>query len=1301
MAGIKRKVGPLQMDPTRTTGLRARAMRDMHARLDALRRAVVQLVDTEDAFGLKDDRLPFVPLLNARAGTDGQSLTRNDRWRFETDAGKVVAFQGWLQNQVDTGLLATTGPKDKPWLSEYVDSAYKQAVQQAYTAKKPDLGNTTPDWYAGGQASFLKDAFGGPEALKKLELLYTRNYTKLKGFTDEMADKLTTVLANGMANGTHPNKLAKAMVKEIDGLEGKRALTIARTEILYAHAEGKLDTFEKLDPDMDLGVAAEWTTSGDPCPLCQPMAGAIFKIKDARGVIPRHPNCRCTWTPANVGEDPTGQKRGKEVRRAIAQSVQAERPKDPVEFAFDKTSWVGADTSTKKDAERVAVAAQQKAEAEAKAKAETEANLAAEAAAKKAALSAKIKAGMQAAKEKKAFEAAQAIKKQQLDKLLADLANHPEPMSDAQLASIQQAPNFDAKIQAALQVAVDLEKAAAKAPAEAAKKKAVSDKIKAGMAKAKEAKAAAQAQKEAEDAKAALAATITPSVDPLPLVAGPGAMPNPANLTKIKDLPGSTRPVLVADKLTGKQWVMKSGLDPDHVRSEALADELYRIAGADVPLSGIVETAEGPVKFAEFLDGGLVYKDLSDPAQKAAKEQLRKHFVTDAWLANWDVVGLSKDNILYHNKTAYRIDNGGALAYRAQGMKKANFGAVVDELDSLRNAGTNPQTASIFADITDAEINSQIASLVAKRDELLAAVPDAALRSTLAKRLDYLEARLPAQAAVTGPRRAEYGIGRKTPDRVKAARLNGTTIATDEGDIEDMNVLAFTEQDADGTNVTKLYMKVTPSGSKKIEATLGEQLRKATPATKSVAALDGYWEDVLKGAKTVNVHATDGNYNTGTLQQLDLMETILKLPHSEGTPEMKAYYLDAIKKIKEAKAAKTTTPAITQYVPPVPKAKAAVPVPEAGFRVRARALEFETKEIKNGRARVKAGNQLNRFSAGSKTQVYDIEAGEGVTVRFIPNAGSPFETEGLAFHGMLEIKVAEEASPAALQKAMGTLKSLGINTAAAEPAYEELVYLHRSVYLRNDHTNAAYANIWQANKPPEQKVKEIKAWVKTKYKIDVDKLPPEVYNPAGVTKTSFGDGMRHWMRWDLPPQEMNKEMRGYVLQHESSNLKGAIEGMLQSGGEATTTVGRVRKGVDVGTTGGMSSQADVRTGGASYFFTRIKSVGGPANEGIFFKISNLARQDAVSYSEDKFGRVSAFDERVSSIADYKRIAKNSSNETIFKEGLSLLDDVAYIRVGTATERNTVIKLFKDNKVEVLPDGRKVEDVIIKYGDPVP
>jgi hypothetical protein len=125
---------------------------------------------------------------------------------------------------------------------------------------------------------------------------------------------------------------------------------IARTEVIRAHAEGQLDALEELGVE-ELGVEVEWTVTEDSrlCPLCAALKGVVLTLDEAKGLLPRHPNCRCAFIPANVGEDEEGQLRSKSaIEKAIDKSIQAESPKRPLEEQRERSRWPGADTKIAK-----------------------------------------------------------------------------------------------------------------------------------------------------------------------------------------------------------------------------------------------------------------------------------------------------------------------------------------------------------------------------------------------------------------------------------------------------------------------------------------------------------------------------------------------------------------------------------------------------------------------------------------------------------------------------------------------------------------------------------------------------------------------------------------------------------------------------------------------------------------------------------------------------------------------------------------------------------------------------------------
>ena len=813
-----------------------------------------------------------------------------------------------------------------------------------------------------------------------------------------------------------------------------------------------------------------------------------------------------------------------------------------------------------------------------------------------------------------------------------------------------------------------------------------------------------------------------PGPPPVPIAATvkpqpPGiTLPHIPDLKKVKDLPGSTRPSLMVDKGGGK-WVMKQGLDPEHLRSEALTDELYRIAGAPVPRSGVIETAEGPVKLAEFLEGGQTVAEWLTTASKEATQQMRqqiqRHFVMDALLGNWDVAGLGNDNLFIVKGIAYRIDNGGGLLFRAQGQLKTNFGAAVTELDTLRNPQVNSVTAGWFRDIADEEIHRQIRAIVDKRQELLAAIPDEQLRHTIATRIDWLEARLPKTAApkrIKGPAGVARTIGqRDTAEAARKARINGVTVAGDRGDVEDMNVLVWSETDVTGAKLTKLQLKVTPTGSQKVTAVLDDAYRAAdAPSFLSASGtqvqqqhpMDDFWSQILSGAKTIGTHAQDGNYTKETLDALWKAEAALKkLAGHPEADEMAKHYLEAIEALKGHIAGKTAPPvgSIKQFVP-TPKVSKKQPTlgkPSSAtpFKLKRTWQEFRELKIERGHATMTGTSQITKSFRGHG-EMWEIDAGPGVKVRFVPSKASRGSTPGQALAGDLELTIEGDITPETLEQANATLRSLGIDIAPPTPEYEELLYLHKTIYLRNQHTDDAYRAIWNSGAPDGQKVKEIKQWVKERMGITLPDAPTPDYNPGGYVNM-WGEGIRRWDRWDITRDQIRKEMEDYRLHHSTRDLEGFIAAVLDGGGEFTTTTGRLRTGVNLGRTGGMSSDTDVETGGANYFFTRIKhkkAISG-SESGIYFKIETLARSDAISFDHDAYGSIDQFGDRKSSFDEWRQNANHGTNETDFKHGLSMFSDVDFIKAGNAATRKNIIETFRKAGWEKWPDGRKLEDVI--------
>lgn len=239
--------------------------------------------------------------------------------------------------------------------------------------------------------------------------------------------------------------------------------------------------------------------------------------------------------------------------------------------------------------------------------------------------------------------------------------------------------------------------------------------------------------------------------------AGPaGPAPTQASLTQISGQSGGNPGGLYRDP-QGRQFYVKPA-SPSHVANEVLANRLYSAAGLLVPEVHAIDWAgdsASPRAVASSIIPDLSpVKGSYDPAPSDAWEG----FGMDAWLANWDVVGLlagKSSGNLYTNpqgKTV-RLDQGGALLYRGMGQPKGGkFGPEVTELEGLRDPSKNPTAAKVFEGMTTKQVYDSLKRVSDLSPEKIGELvqefgpkdgPEAAgLLSTLLARQKYIQGKM-------------------------------------------------------------------------------------------------------------------------------------------------------------------------------------------------------------------------------------------------------------------------------------------------------------------------------------------------------------------------------------------------------------------------------------------------------------------------------------------------------------------------------------------------------------------------------
>jgi hypothetical protein len=788
------------------------------------------------------------------------------------------------------------------------------------------------------------------------------------------------------------------------------------------------------------------------------------------------------------------------------------------------------------------------------------------------------------------------------------------------------------------------------------------------------------------------------------------AMLDASKWKKVGAQKGSNPGGLFEDE-NGVKWYIKTPQTEAIAHNEVLASKLYAMAGVDVPELTLV-MKDGKLSVASRFVDGL---ESMTPAKLAKLKGAHENFVVDAWLSNWDVAGQGFDNLLALNGKAFRVDVGGSLAYRAQGAAKgAAFGNAVGELQSLLDDATNPQTAKLFKGITDASLIAGAKKVAAMTDEQirklvaqysgLSSVEQKTLAETLINRRNAIALKFNlTTVAETTAAKNELNL-----DRIIAARSNGLQIPSDKGMIEDQGILYYVDYDENGKQILNAYFKVRDAGEQAILKSLTESgVFSAQKQQANVFALDAMNDAIVTAIKGVVSSQASGNgLRAIDIQRMKAAKAEFERVYAKALDlningqlddafvrnllDRTAPFLNQFEqllKLKEGAAyawqdigffkALEATPLIVK-LPPGSADKL--------FWKKVSTVGYEEKAIEKGFSKAIQNPDHWNFKEGYVLQIEDTK------LQYIPMRPGQNAAVGNLVH------IRTEVSDQAFNKIAAAMKRLNIDLAAPTALDIEELYLRQIAYARRD----GFLDFERlANKVQDQvaRIKEMKAYLSLSIGTDIEKLP--AYNPAGNYR-AYGDGRIVKFRPELQGDSTFETfVQSYGLHHHVTggySVAEAVDKILNSGGMLSSTTERARRGIVVT---GMSSHEDITTGGADYAFFRIK----PNDElkgttGFYFDARNLSRVDAISYSGDRYGRTITdsgdnyvLNNRNSTVSEWRSAARSGSNETILKGGISLFDGLQGIVVSNDAERLRVIAAFKKHGVEVMPDGRRVEDII--------
>jgi hypothetical protein len=167
------------------------------------------------------------------------------------------------------------------------------------------------------------------------------------------------------------------------------------------------------------------------------------------------------------------------------------------------------------------------------------------------------------------------------------------------------------------------------------------------------------------------------------------------------------------NQATREKFYLKFYKNPDQGKVEYIANAIYKKLGIKAAESFLLHVGDRlAVASKEIAGGGATIGE----EEQSQNRDIRSGFIADAYLANWDVVGLVFDNIIKDaNGDPWRIDNGGSLTFRAQGGTKDFSPNDIPELKNMLNPDFS--AGQVFGGLTDEEQKTQADYLVMNLSE--------------------------------------------------------------------------------------------------------------------------------------------------------------------------------------------------------------------------------------------------------------------------------------------------------------------------------------------------------------------------------------------------------------------------------------------------------------------------------------------------------------------------------------------------------------------------------------------------------
>lgn len=240
--------------------------------------------------------------LRSLKGFVRQTIDRNDALNLSQnvdapdDFGEPVEeaerrFLHWFDSALDELV-------DEEDYDGYVERAYRRGLVHAdreLEAAGEDPSGLDPET-VGGAISMVSIVASRPRHRRNRASFRDQNHRAVRKIKEDVRGEVARELDGAIRAGENKRQVADTVNDRIDSTgitNGRRhALTITAA----VHADATLERFKEVGVD-SVEVVAEFQSAGDDkvCDLCAWRHGDRYSLKEARGMLPIHPQCRCVF----------------------------------------------------------------------------------------------------------------------------------------------------------------------------------------------------------------------------------------------------------------------------------------------------------------------------------------------------------------------------------------------------------------------------------------------------------------------------------------------------------------------------------------------------------------------------------------------------------------------------------------------------------------------------------------------------------------------------------------------------------------------------------------------------------------------------------------------------------------------------------------------------------------------------------------------------------------------------------------------------------------------------------------------